>query len=299
MSGVNKLDQGKITLEGLTALINLKKEDNSYNKLEKNTEEYLKYEFKKHNTNTERREAKNKAKIIKNSFMKYLKILRYLYEYNIHYENLLKKYGEEYGNELQLLKKTNIKDKNGIELNSKGIRDKIFKMLVRQKQKGIKLFNKMTAIISGPFLNFEEKNYETLARTFSNNKQFPAINFNETPKNKEAYLKKIRAWVSEHGNRSKLSKNIDINIKNSIKDLISLKKRINSLYINLEENANNANEATGAIRENGANGATRATRANANNANGETRANANNGTGATRANANNANRAKGKNNANN
>ena len=82
--------------------------------------------------------------------------LRELYEYNIHYENLLKKYGEEYGNELQSLKKTNIKSNNGKELNAEGIRDKIFKMLFRQKQKGIKLFNKMTAIISGPFLNFEK-----------------------------------------------------------------------------------------------------------------------------------------------
>jgi len=178
MSNVNsKFDEGKIMLKGLTALINLTKENNSYNKLEQNTNEYLKYEFKLHKTNNERSEAKTTAKNIKDSFMKYLKILRYLYEYNVHYENLLNKYGEEYGNELQSLKKTNIKDKSGKELNSKRIHDKIFEMLVRQKQKGIKLFNKMTAIIYGQFNNFNDKSYETLARTFSNNKQFPAINF--------------------------------------------------------------------------------------------------------------------------
>lgn len=296
MSGVNsKFDEGKIMLKALTALINLTKENNSYNKLEQNTNEYLNYEFKKHNTNNERSKAKTKAKNIKDSFMKYLKILGYLYEYNIYYENLLNKYGEEYGNELQSLKKTNIKSNNGIELNAKGIRDKIVKMLVRQKQKGIKLFNKMTSIIHRQFNNFTEKSYETLARTFSNNKQFPAINFKNTPKTKEAYLEKIRDWVSEHCNKLKLSKKIDTDIKKAVKNLKNLKKRINNSYINLEKKANNATRANGATRAN-ANNATRANANNENRANKATRAN-----GAIRANGASANNANGKNanNANN
>lgn len=254
----NKFTYGKTLLEGLSHIINgIRGENITYNKLIENTNIFLSNEFNR---------KTNEGAIIKENFIKYLKILKKLYEYHVHYENLLNKYGEEYQNELQSLKKTNIKSNNGKELNSKEIYKKILYILIRQKRKVKRKLNKMESMINGPFQISSVKNYTSLDRAFSSNKNFPGINFNE--KTKEAYLKKIKSWISDE----KILKKIDMNIKESVKILKELKKEINEQYVNIENNASNAarnaasNAASNAARNAVSNSARNAARNAASNA---------------------------------
>jgi hypothetical protein len=220
-SSRNMLNYGKTTLKSLSDLINLTKEATEYNTLVRNANKFLIYEFKRNNTNA------------KNNFMKYIKILKLLYQYYIHYENLLKKYDEKNISELKL----NIKNNNGKNLNADGIRRKIYEILVRHKLKLRSGLTKMREITTEEKI-WSERAYNRVAKTFSTNKVLSKINFSNTPKTKEDYSKKIRNWVSEQNN---VVQKIDNNIKQSLDSLNKIKSNIDKLYKNNNTNNPNSN----------------------------------------------------------
>ena len=227
MSSENNLKTRTLNNVGLD-LSNIEKNNTTiYNLLKENTNKYLGNNFNS---------KANDAESIKDNFYKYVKILKLLYEYNIHYEKLLKKYEEQ---DNILLKKRPITDNNGTELNSIGIRKKILEILVKQKRKIKKIFDNMETKISGHFTNLTDNDYDTLLKAFSKNKHFEKINFNSIKKNKKLYLDEIRKWIISQ--RGKTLKNIDLNIKNLLKDLRNLKTEINRQYPNNLNNHNNTN----------------------------------------------------------
>jgi len=218
-SSRNMLTYGKKTLKALSDLINLTKEATEYNTLVRNANKLLMSEFKRNNTNT------------KNNFMKYIKILKLLYQYYIHYENLLKKYDEKNISELKL----NIKNNNGKNLNADGIRRKIYEIFVKHKLKLRSGLTKMREIINEKKI-WLEKDYNRVAKTFSTNKGLSKINFRKTPKTKEGYSEKIRNWVSEQNN---VFQTIDKSIEQSFVSLNKIKSNIDKLY--KKNNTNNPN----------------------------------------------------------
>jgi hypothetical protein len=212
-------------------LSNIEKNNTTiYNLLKENTNKYLGNNFNS---------KANNAKSIKDNFYKYVKILKLLYEYNIHYENLLKKYEEQ---DNILLKKRPITDNEGTELNSIGIRKKILEILVKQKRKIKKIFDKIETKIRGNFTNLTDKDYSTLVKAFSTSNHFNKINFNSIEKNKKTYLDEIRKWIISQ--REKTLKNIDLNIKKLLKDLRNLKTEINRQYANISNKPTNQNNQT-------------------------------------------------------
>ena len=199
-----------------------------YKLLNSNTNKYLDNKF-----NSKASDAES----IKENFYKYVKILKLLYEYNIHYENLLKKYGDQ--EDILSLKKRPITDNKYIELNSMGIRTKILEILVKQKRKVKHIFDKMETKISGNFRNLTDNDYDTLVKAFSKNKHFEKIKFNGIKKNKKLYLDEIRNWIISQ--REKTLKKIDLNIKKLIKGLVNLKTKINRQYPNNSIKSTNPN----------------------------------------------------------
>jgi hypothetical protein len=246
----NAYINGKHTLIDLSKYINLIMSNNTtYNKLIQNTETYL--------SNTYTKNTKN-ASTIKENFMKYIEILKKLYEYNVHYENLLKKYGEKYKNELQSLKKTNIKNNKGKELNAKKIRDKIFEILIKQKLKVRGFLTKIKSKINTFFENLSNEKYDSLkkfkkiinnqnikstlrssehqneykntVKSFSTIKKLLGITFNKAG-TKQEYLNMI-----SNEQQNKINK-INSDIMKSLTSLNRIKANINNLYIN-NENVN-------------------------------------------------------------
>lgn len=217
-SSINMLKFGKTTLKSLSDLINLTQGATKYNTLVKNANKFLIYESKRNNTNA------------KNNFIKYIQILKLLYQYYIHYENLLKKYDEKYISELKL----NIKNNDSKNLNAERIRKKIYEILSRHKLKLRSGLTKMREIINEE-KTWSETDYNRIAKIFSTNKGLSKINFSNTPKTKEDYSKKIRNWVSEQNN---VFQKIDENIKQSLDSLNKIKSNIDQLYKNNNTNNN-------------------------------------------------------------
>ena len=220
-SSRNMLTYGKTILKLLSNLINITKEATEYNTLVRNANNFLMYEFKRNNTKA------------KNNFIKYIKILNLLYQYYIHYENLLIKYDEKHFSNLKL----NIKNNNGKNLNADGIYKKIYIILVRHKLKLRSGLTKMIEITTEEKI-WSERAYNRVAKTFSTNKVLSKINFSNTPKTKEHYSKKIRNWVSEQNN---VVQKIDNNIKQSLDSLNKIKSNIDELYKNNNPNDPNSN----------------------------------------------------------
>ena len=103
---MKNFESSTLSLKGLSAIITQIKERNkSYANLIKNTDEFLNYNFDKSNTKEEKKRKKSNV-------IKYIQILKELYKYNLHYENLLKKYGEKYEENLKSLKNNHMKDIN-------------------------------------------------------------------------------------------------------------------------------------------------------------------------------------------
>lgn len=223
-SSKNMLNFGKTTLKSLSELINLTQGATKYNTLVKNTNNFLMYKF-------ERNKRNNTNK--KNNFMKYINILKLLYQYYIHYENLLKKYNKKNINNLKL----NIKNNDDKNLNAERVRKKIYEILVKHKLKLRSGLTKMREIINEE-KNWPETYYNRAAKIFSTNKGLSTINFSNTPKTKEEYLKKIRNWLSKQNN---VVQKIDDNIKQSLDSLNNIKINIDKLYKNNNQNNPNNN----------------------------------------------------------
>lgn len=243
----NAYINGKKTLIELSKYINsIMGKNTTYNKLIQNTETYL--------SNTYTKNTKN-ASTIKENFMKYIEILKKLYEYNVHYENLLKKYDEKYKNELQSLKKTNIENNNSKNLNAKKIRDKIFEILIKQKLKVRGFLTKIKSKINTLFEELSNEQYDSL-------KKFKKIINNQKvksrlllPEHNNEYIKSVKSFSTIHKllgitfnkagtkqeylnmisneQQNKINK-INSDIMKSLTSLNKIKANINNLYINNE-----------------------------------------------------------------
>jgi hypothetical protein len=250
MNNVNSFSNNAYTHDKQT-LIQLSQNINSimganttYNQLIKNTEQYLNNKYTKRN---------NQDSIIKNNFLKYIGILRKLYEYNIHYENLLRKYGEKYKNDLELLKKNAIKYNEFKELNAKKFFSKILKILTYEKLKVRKLLTKIKSSIEESFnkltnenydslkkfKNINQKNlkntkeYKNLAKSFEKFYKVYGIKFNEAI-NKRNYL-----YMITEKQQNKINE-INGYITKSVERLNKIKNDINKLYKNTTSvNVNN------------------------------------------------------------
>jgi hypothetical protein len=219
----NMLKHRKNILTGLSGLINITKNATEYNVLNSNTNKYLENNF---NRNA------NGAESIKDNFYKYIKILKLLYEYNIHYENLLKKYAEQ--EDILSLKKRPITDKENIELNSVGIRKKIIEIYTKQKLKLRRLLTKIADIMIEKFKNIPDEEYKKI------------IEYNKIPE-LLSFIKYLK--------KKKPNMRIDVNrliaIINSKKNPIKVNKTLKEINFSKAKNKNNyLNIIHSSIKEN-------------------------------------------------
>lgn len=205
-SSNSKLNFGKSALRGLSMLITQIKERNkSYANLIKNTEEILNYNLEKKNK-TKTKEEKNQKK---SNIIKYIQILKQLYKYNIHYENLLKKYGEKHREMLKSLKNKNMTDIGINEinknLNSEEILQKILEIVAKLQRKSINIFEKLKIIVPRYFKNI--------------------------PNEESNKIKKFRTNITNRRGME-ISTGLTNNISKLVNDLNKNKKDINELYKN-------------------------------------------------------------------
>ena len=209
-SNMKMLNFGKTALTGLSMLINQIKERNkSYNTLIKNTEEYLNYNVKNNNESKTKEEKKQEKNRKKSNVIKYIQILKQLYLYNIHYENLLKKYGKEHREQIKLLKNRNMTDKGINEinknLNSEEILQKILEIVAKLQRKSFNIFNKLKDIVPRYFKNI--------------------------PNEVSSKIKKFRNNTTNMRGME-ISTRFTSNIQKLVNDLNRNKKKINEIYGN-------------------------------------------------------------------
>lgn len=149
-------------LENLSKKINEIKGNISYKNLINNTNKLL--------TKNESSES------IKENFNKYIKILKHLYKYYIHYENLLEKYKEDitFCKFLKGLYNKKIKI-NDNELNAKKIHAKIFEILIKQKLKVRKLLNNILDKIIEKFNSVSDDEYIKIIKKYSKNNKISKL----------------------------------------------------------------------------------------------------------------------------